>query len=114
MVVAASGCAPRAAGRVPAALARCARPAALDNVLEHGQSEGSPRIAIEGERFENCVRYSIADNGPGVEQECREQLFHVFERLTTVGEGTGGRAWIEETPGGGCCVLFELPAGVSS
>lgn len=99
---------------------------ALDNALEHGQSERSLRIAIEGERIGNRVCYSVADNGPGVEPEYRDQLFHVFERLTTVGEGTGiglsilrrvaessgGRAWIEETSGGGCRVLFELPAGV--
>jgi Histidine kinase-, DNA gyrase B-, and HSP90-like ATPase len=77
---------------------------ALDNALNHGHSERCLRIASAG-----------------------EQVFRVFERLATTGEGTGtgiglailrrvaestgGRAWIEETPGGGCCLLFELAAG---
>ena len=53
--------------------------------------------------------------------------FRVFERLSSAGEGTGvglaifrrivesagGRTWIEETPGGGCTVSFELPTGES-
>lgn len=98
---------------------------ALDNALKFGHSEHPLRITIAGERQGNYVRYSVSDNGPGVEAEYRERVFRVFERLTTSGEGTGiglailrrvaestgGRAWIEETPGGGCCLLFELPAG---
>jgi len=97
----------------------------VDNALEFGHSEHPLRIAIEGERLGDRVRYSVSDNGPGVEPEYRERVFRVFERLTRTGEGTGiglailrrvaentgGRAWIEETPGGGCRVLFDLPAG---
>jgi signal transduction histidine kinase len=51
-------------------------------------------------------------------------VFRAFERLESGGDGTGiglaivrriaescgGRAWIEETPGGGCSVRFELAA----
>ncbi|MFA7243048.1 MAG: ATP-binding protein [Sulfuricellaceae bacterium] len=119
-------------GDLPAACIDAARlndmfAVALDNALEHGCGERSPHIAIAGERLENRVRYSVADNGPGVEAEYRERVFRVFERLSKSGAGsgtgiglailrrvaesTGGRAWIEETPGGGCRVLFELPAG---
>ncbi|HEX5363957.1 MAG TPA: ATP-binding protein, partial [Gallionella sp.] len=97
----------------------------LDNALIHGQSEHPLHIAIEGERLGSAVRYRVRDNGPGIEAQYREQIFRLFERLTSSGEGTGiglaivrritescgGRAWIEENPGGGCCVLFELPAG---
>jgi len=100
---------------------------ALDNALDHGHSERSLRIAIAGERHGDRVRYSVSDNGQGMEQEYRERVFRVFERLSTKGEGTGiglailrrvaestgGRAWIEEAPGGGCRLLFELPAGIT-
>jgi signal transduction histidine kinase len=65
----------------------------------------------------------VSDNGPGVEAEYRERVFRVFERLSSQGSGTGiglailrrvaescdGRAWMEEAPGGGCRVMFELP-----
>ena len=101
---------------------------ALDNALKFGNSKRSLRIAITGERLGSYVRYSVSDNGPGVESEYCERVFRVFERLLTAGEGTGiglailrrvaestgGRAWIEEAPGGGCRLLFELPAGETS
>jgi len=71
------------------------------------------------------VRYCISDNGPGGEDEYRQRVFRVFERLATSGGGTGvglailrriaesagGYAWLEEAAGGGCSVLIELPAG---
>lgn len=97
----------------------------LDNALQHGVSESPLRIAIEGEHRGSLARYGIRDNGPGIESEYRERVFRVFERLSSKSEGTGiglailrritesvgGRAWIEEAPGGGCQVWFELPAG---
>lgn len=100
---------------------------ALDNALTHGRGAHPFRITIEGERQGGKVRYSVSDNGPGVEEQYRERVFRVFERLTTggditgtgiglailrrVAESCGGRAWIEETPGGGCSIVFELPMG---
>jgi signal transduction histidine kinase len=97
----------------------------LDNALNQSQDGRTLHIEITGERQGDRVCYSISDNGPGVEPEYRERVFRVFERLSSAGEGTGiglsilrrvvestgGRAWIEETPGGGCRVLFDLPAG---
>ncbi|CAK0778144.1 hypothetical protein CCP4SC76_6570006 [Gammaproteobacteria bacterium] len=95
---------------------------ALDNALQHGTVGSSLHITIDGGYQGSLARYRISDNGPGIEAEYRERVFRVFERLSSGGEGTGiglailrriaescgGRAWIEETPGGGCCVLFEL------
>ncbi len=97
----------------------------LNNALSHGRGEQPLRITVEGHRHDRHVRYSVSDNGPGVEEEYREQVFGVFERLSSRNAGTGiglailrrvaeschGSAWIEETPGGGCRVLFELPIG---
>lgn len=92
----------------------------LDNALNHARG----KISIAGERHGSVVRYSVSDNGSGIETQYREQVFRVFERLASGGAGTGiglaivrrivescgGRAWIEESPGGGCRVLFELPS----
>jgi signal transduction histidine kinase len=83
-------------------------------------------ITIEGECVGGTlVRYRVSDNGPGIEAEYRERVFRAFERLESGGhdngtgiglaivrriaESCGGRAWIEETPGGGCSTRFELP-----
>ena len=71
------------------------------------------------------MRYAISDNGPGVEEEYRRRVFRIFERLSSSSAGTGvglailrrisesagGHAWLEETPGGGCRLVLELPAG---
>lgn len=98
---------------------------ALDNALRHGRGGQPLRIDISGHPRGNCVRYSISDNGPGVEETYRERVFRVFERLSSRGEGTGvglailrriaesagGCAWLEASPEGGCCVVLELPSG---
>jgi PAS domain S-box-containing protein len=100
---------------------------ALDNALSHGRGECPLTIAIAGEVHENTARYSVSDNGPGIEEQYRERVFDVFERLTSKGNvaGTGiglailrrivescdGSTWIEETPGGGCRLQFEMPVG---
>lgn len=95
---------------------------ALDNALRHGVSSQPLRLEIAGDRIDNRIRYRISDNGPGIAPEYRERVFRVFERLTSTGESTGiglaivrrisestgGRAGIDETPGGGCTVWFEL------
>lgn len=99
----------------------------LDNALYHGIRSGQGtalRITIDGEQQGALVRYRIGDNGPGIEEEYCERVFRVFERLSSEGTGTGiglsigrrivescgGKIWIEGSPGGGCCVVFELPA----
>lgn len=103
---------------------------ALENALKYGFCGRSLHIVIAGERVDGRVRYSFSDNGPGIEAEYRERVFRVFERLSSAGEGSGtgiglailrrvaesvgGGAWIEETPGGGCCLLFDLPSGAIS
>jgi light-regulated signal transduction histidine kinase (bacteriophytochrome) len=95
----------------------------LENALIHGRGERALKICVEGERVGSLVRYSVSDNGPGVEAEYRERVFRVFERLSSQGSGTGiglailrrvaescdGRAWMEASPEGGCRVVFELP-----
>lgn len=104
---------------------------ALDNALQFAgtTAPAAPlQITVEGARHGMRVRYQINDNGPGIEAQYRERVFRVFERLSASGEGTGiglaivrriaescgGRAWIEEAPGGGCRLVFELPAEKTS
>jgi PAS domain S-box-containing protein len=95
----------------------------LDNALRHRRPDQPLRLEIAGDRIDDRIRYWISDNGPGIAAHYRERVFRVFERLASGGEGTGiglaivrrisestgGRAGIDETPGGGCTVWFELP-----
>lgn len=98
----------------------------LHNALRHGRSDRPLRVRISGIRMDGLARYGVADNGSGIQAQYRDRVFRVFERLspkpadqsTGVGlsivrrmaETSGGRAWIDETPGGGTTVFVELPA----
>jgi signal transduction histidine kinase len=71
----------------------------------------------------------VDDGGPGISRELRESVFEPFRRGNDVGvPGTGiglslvdrfsrmhgGRAWVEERPGGGCRFQVYLPGGTST
>lgn len=97
----------------------------LDNALQYRHSTLPPHIQIHGEPKAGRVVYRIADNGIGIPEEYRERVFGVFERLqvredqnsTGIGlaivrrivESCGGYVILQETPGGGTTVLFDLP-----
>lgn len=97
----------------------------LDNALRYRHPDRPLRLDIAGEPTGHQVRYRVSDNGQGIAPQYRERVFRVFERLASGGEGTGiglaivrrisesggGRAGIDETPGGGCTVWFELLGG---
>ncbi len=97
----------------------------LDNALHYCHPNLTPHIRINGELKAGRVICSVADNGIGIPAEYRQRVFGVFERLqvqdnqnsTGIGlaivrrivESCGGSIALQETPGGGTTVVFDLP-----
>ena len=97
----------------------------VGNAIRYAGSGGA--IEIGGEKETVGIRLYVRDFGPGLSSGERERVFEPFERgsagRSTPGTGLGlatvrkvaihyeGRAWVEETQGGGCTFWVELPRG---
>ena len=100
----------------------------IGNALDHMGPTEAPTIEVRvAERGDQHV-LEVSDNGRGVAAEDRERIFELFRsqgrracgsRGTGIGlavvkklaETYGGRAWVDEAPGGGARFRVELPAG---
>jgi signal transduction histidine kinase len=96
----------------------------LSNAVKFARPGTPPRVRVRTEQLEGRWRVHVDDNGIGVDPDRREAMFVLFARadkrvdgrgigLATVRklvEAHGGRVGMDEAPGGGTSVWFELPA----
>ena len=98
--------------------------ALLSNALRFVRPEETPQVVVQSVRCGDHWRVSVSDNGIGVPPERREAMFVLFARADKRVEGDGvglatarrlveahgGRIGMDEGPGGGTTVWFDLPA----
>ena len=97
----------------------------VSNAVKFVPEDRVPEVHVSAERGAEVWTVTVADNGIGVEDESRDRIFAMFERLhprerfrgTGIGlsickriiERRGGRIWVEANPGGGSRFRFTLP-----
>jgi PAS domain S-box-containing protein len=95
----------------------------IGNALKY-RSEVPPRIHVSAVERGMMWRFSVEDNGIGIDAQFKEKIFGVFKRLHTgkysgngiglaicqrVVERYGGRIWVESIPGKGSTFFFTVP-----
>ena len=94
---------------------------AIANLLENAHGHGGGAVAIRVMRRGDEVVVEVDDAGEGVPAERREALFEPFARgggsgslglglalVRRIAQAHGGRAWIDDRPGGGARVAFAV------
>jgi signal transduction histidine kinase len=93
----------------------------VGNAIKHTPADAEVRIVVE--RAQDRALLAVEDTGPGVPPDAREAVFERFAQLNegaggaglglyivkTIAETHGGRAYVEDAPGGGARFVIELP-----
>lgn len=99
----------------------------LDNLIDNAflHASGGSRVRVGFERNGQAAKVFVDDDGPGVPEDLREQVFAKFFRVPgTIGKGTGlglsivqeiirahgGELGVHQSPIGGARFWFAMPA----
>ncbi len=97
----------------------------ISNALKYQDEHNAPEIEIQCKKENDFWKFSVKDNGIGIEEEFHEKVFEIFQRLhnkeefsgTGIGlaivkkivEGLGGKIYLESKKGVGSIFYFTLP-----
>ncbi|HEV7779811.1 MAG TPA: PAS domain S-box protein [Chitinophagaceae bacterium] len=97
----------------------------ISNAVKYSRNTSDPRVEVGSYRNKKQTVFYIKDNGAGFDQQYKDKLFKVFQRLHDADEfeGTGvglalveriiskhgGEVWAEGKENEGACFYFSLP-----
>jgi len=97
----------------------------ISNALKYQDEHNAPEIEIQCKKENDFWKFSVKDNGIGIEEEFHEKVFEIFQRLhnkeefsgTGIGlaivkkivEGLGGKINLESKKGIGSIFYFTIP-----
>jgi len=97
----------------------------IGNAIKFRRPDARPRVHVTAEREEGGWRFSVRDNGIGIDAKYADRVFGVFQRLhggsTYSGSGIGlavarkiverhgGRIWVDSETKEGTCMVWTLP-----
>jgi light-regulated signal transduction histidine kinase (bacteriophytochrome) len=99
----------------------------IGNAVKYHAPDRPPVVRVSAEtQPDGMARFSVADNGIGIEAQYHERIFGIFQRLhpvdryagTGIGlalcrkivERHGGTIWLDSQPGAGTTIQFTLKA----